>query len=284
MIRKVTYRNSIARPTKDFFELLNWQNGDLVCGIDEVGRGCLAGPLVVAAVILFADNRLKSLKDSKILTKDKLLKISPRIIKNSWHSFAIVNNTDIDQLNIYNATLIAMRQAILNLFATCPKLPKTILVDALPLNLKNTAYEGIEIHNFTKGESLSRSIAAASIIAKVKRDSLMTLYDNVLPGYNFAQHKGYGTKTHQNALFSNGDSILHRQSFLKKFSHLLITEGLNLDQNYTLDANLDKSQIQDTKALTNKESEQYNSIEHKLSKVSDGKSTDKQQSIFCRSD
>jgi len=170
----------------------------------------------------FADNRLKSLKDSKILTKEELLKISPRILKNSWHSFAMVDNNDIDKFNIYQATLVAMRQAVLNLLATCPKLPKTILVDALPLNLKNTAYEGIEIYNFPKGESLSRSIAAASIIAKVKRDDLMAKYDAVVPGYSFGQHKGYGTKIHQNALSNLGDSILHRQSYLKKFSHLFI--------------------------------------------------------------
>jgi ribonuclease HII len=249
MIRKVTYRNNAkSRPSKDFFEHREWQNGDLVCGIDEVGRGCLAGPLVVAAVILFADNRLKSLKDSKILTKEELQTISPRIIKNSWYSFAIVDNNDIDQFNIYNATLIAMRQAVMNLFATCPRLPKTILIDALPLTLKNTAYEAIEIHNFTRGESLSRSIAAASIIAKVKRDDLMAKYDAVLPGYSFSQHKGYGTKIHQSALSSLGESILHRQSFLKKFSHLLAPEGPNYEPS------------------------------------SNKPVTDKQQSIFCRSD
>jgi len=123
MIDNVTYRNKPKfRPSKDFFEHRDWKNGDLVCGIDEVGRGCLAGPLVVAAVILFADNRLKSLKDSKILTKEELLKISPRILKNSWHSFAMVDNNDIDKFNIYQATLVAMRQAVLNLLATCPKL------------------------------------------------------------------------------------------------------------------------------------------------------------------
>lgn len=232
MINKVTYRNNTKlRFSKDFFEQREWQKGDLVCGIDEVGRGCLAGPLVVAAVILYADNRLKSLKDSKILPKDELLKIYPRIIKNSWHSFAIVNNKDIDQFNIYQATLIAMRQAVLSLLATCPQLPKVIIIDAMPLCLKNTAYEHIEIQYFPKGESISRSIAAASIIAKVKRDNLMAEYDKIIPGYDFSLHKGYGTKIHQNALFVNGDSILHRQSFLKKFSHLLEkSQGIDDEQ------------------------------------------------------
>lgn len=277
MIKNVTYRNKAqSKPTKDFFEHREWQNGDLVCGIDEVGRGCLAGPLVVAAVILFADNRLKSLKDSKILTKEELQKVSPRIIKNSWHSFAIVSNNDIDQFNIYNATLIAMRQAILNLFATCPQLPKTILVDALPLTLKNTAYEGIEIHNFNKGESLSRSIAAASIIAKVKRDNIMAQYDAILPGYNFGQHKGYGTKIHQEALSLYGDSILHRQSFLKKFSHLIeASEGSILRQ--ASDFAMATTDRQDDRDFNN-------SNEHKLSKVLNDKPRDKQQSIFCRGD
>ena len=225
---KVSFRKKPTRVkvsmAKDFYEKREWAKSQLVCGIDEVGRGCLAGPLVVAAVILHSNCKLKGLKDSKILTQEELKKIYPRIIENSWYSFGIVNNIDIDKFNIYNATIIAMKQAVLNLLATCPQAPSVILIDALPVSLQNTGYKDIEIQSFIKGESLSRSIAAASIIAKVKRDSLMAMYDASLPGYYFGQHKGYGTKLHQQSLSNEGTSILHRQSYLKKFGHLFETE------------------------------------------------------------
>jgi len=224
-IAKVAYniahrKGRYIKIPKNFFENREWAKNELICGIDEVGRGCLAGPLVVAAVILFPNSRLKMLKDSKILTQEELISIAPRIIENSWFSYGIINNTDIDKFNIWNATLIAMRQAIMNLFATCPKLPSTILVDALPVNLTNTIYKDIEIQYFAKGESLSKSIAAASIIAKVKRDSLMGLYDYPIPKYSFSKHKGYGTTIHKESLSLNGSSILHRKSYLKKFDYL----------------------------------------------------------------
>lgn len=207
------------RVPKDFFEKKHWANNQLVCGLDEVGRGCLAGPLVVAAVILFPNNRLKLLKDSKVLTKEELQSVYPRILANCWYGFGILNNHEIDKFNIYQATLIAMRQAIMNLFVTCPKLPSTILVDALPLTLNDTCYKDIEIHSFYRCESLSRTVAAASILAKVKRDYLMTLLDVAIPGYEFAKHKGYGTKLHLDTLQQNGSSILHRKTFLKNFNN-----------------------------------------------------------------
>lgn len=207
--------------TKDFFEKREWPKNQLVCGLDEVGRGCLAGPLVVASVILHPHNKLKLLKDSKILTKNELLNVYSRIIKNSWFSFGIVNNLDIDKFNIWNATLIAMRKSIMNLFSICPQLPSVILIDAMPVSLFNSNYENIEIYNFPNGENFSRSIAAASIIAKVKRDSLMSMYDNHLPGYNFNRHKGYATKEHRKYLYQNGKSILHRESFLNNFNNQL---------------------------------------------------------------
>jgi len=231
MNKKVTFRKNIHKKKKfkkymqkDFFEKQEWGKNQLVCGVDEVGRGCLAGPLVVAAVILYPNNRLKLLKDSKVLTREELLKVYPRIISNSWYSFGIINNIDIDKFNIWRSTLLAMRQAIMNLFAICPKLPTLILSDNMPISLENTHFKDIEIQYFPEGESISRSIAAASIIAKVKRDSLMQMYDEYLPGYEFGKHKGYGTKDHQNALSKNGQSILHRESFLKKFKHLFNKE------------------------------------------------------------
>lgn len=222
--------------SKDFYEKREWDQGNLVCGIDEVGRGCLAGPVVVAAVILRPNNRLKLLKDSKTLSKEELLAVSPRIIENSWYSFGIVNNYDIDDFNIYQATRIAMKQALLNLLATSPK-PSVVLVDAMPLSLMDSSYESIEIHSFPRAESLSRSVAAASIIAKVKRDSLMAMYDNIIPNYQFGKHKGYATKEHQDALSLNGKSILHRETFLKKFGHLFINE-LNNDEQINMFDNI----------------------------------------------
>ncbi len=241
MNQKVTHRKThqIKKAikltiSKDFYEKREWQKDQLICGLDEVGRGCIAGPLVVAAVILHPNNKLKLLKDSKTLTKEELYKVYPKIIENSWYSFGVVNNLDIDKFNIWNATLIAMRQALMNLFTICPKLPSVILIDAMPLSLKNTVYKDIEIHYFPKGENISRSIAAASIIAKVKRDKLMTMYDQHLPGYEFSKHKGYGTVEHQKYLGALGKSILHRESFLKNFSQLLIKEEqINIFQNST---------------------------------------------------
>jgi len=207
--------------SKNFYEKLHWPKNELICGLDEVGRGCLAGPLVVAAVILKPNTKIKGLKDSKLMSKEELLEIYPKIIKNSWYSFGILNNIDIDRYNIWQSTLIAMKQATMNLLATCPKLPSVIVIDAMPLSLANSGYSNLEINYFNKGESLSCSIAAASVIAKVKRDSLMAKYDEFTPGYNFAKHKGYGTKDHQTNIAKNKDSILHRQTFLKKFQHLL---------------------------------------------------------------
>lgn len=192
----------------------------LVCGIDEVGRGCLAGPVVAAAVILFPNSKHRLLKDSKALTKDELLKAYSWIIKNSWYSVSCVSHSDIDSFNIWQSTLMAMRQASLNLFY-CGGLgsgglrPKIILVDAMPLTLKNSIYSDIEVQCFIEGESHSTSIAAASIVAKVRRDALMGLYDDVLPGYNFSSHKGYSTKSHKECIMLGGHSIIHRLTYLK---------------------------------------------------------------------
>jgi len=240
MSEKITHRKikpgkTIIKISKDFYEKREWAENNLVCGLDEVGRGCLAGPLVVAAVILNPNNRLQLLKDSKTLTREELQKVAPRILANSRYAYGIVNHHEIDRFNIWNATLIAMRRALLNLLAVCPKLPSVILIDAMPVSLKNTAYDNIEINYFPKGESLSRSIAAASIIAKVKRDNLMGIYDTILPGYKFGKHKGYGTPEHKNMLEKNGKSILHRQTFLRKFDYLLDKPdhdlGTNISEN-----------------------------------------------------
>lgn len=205
-----------AKIIKNQYEKEAWTASQVVCGIDEVGRGCLAGPVVTAAVILHPNKTSRLLKDSKILTKEELAKGAAWVLKNSWFGYGIISHHQIDLHNIYQATLIAMKRAVMQAFMTCPRRPSCILVDAMPLKLTLSSYNTIQIHSFTKGESLSISIAAASIIAKVKRDELMSRLDRVIPGYRLAEHKGYATDTHCQAVRQEGRSLLHRTSFLSK--------------------------------------------------------------------
>lgn len=199
---------------KDSFETLFWSQGQLVCGLDEVGRGCLAGPVVVAAVILPPHTSYRHLKDSKQMNKNELIRSHRWIRQKCLYSWTAVDHRAIDALNIYQATLQAMKRALLQLFIQCTQKPKAILVDAMPLTLDNTNYQNLEVAYFTNGESKSRSIAAASIMAKVERDALMQHYDKLFPGYGLNDHKGYATQRHQTAIYERGISIIHRKSFL----------------------------------------------------------------------
>lgn len=210
--------------SKDFYENHVWQKQSLVCGVDEVGRGCLAGPVVVSACILYPNSKHNLLKDSKLLNEQEREQAYAWIVENSWFTVCSVNHSDIDRLNIWNSTLKAMRQACLNLFLGVNQVPEIILVDAMPLSLKGTAYENIEIQHFIEGESHSSSIAAASILAKVTRDRLMNTYSKVFPAYKLDQHKGYATKAHYEGLSSMGYSIIHRLSFLNNFKEVLPDE------------------------------------------------------------
>lgn len=198
---------------KNSFEIQAWQNNQLVCGIDEVGRGCLAGPVVTAAAILRPGKKHPLLKDSKLLDKKELEKAFKWLIKNSWSATALVHNRDIDRFNIYYATLRAMRRAVLQLF-TKVQLPSIILVDAMPLQLQNTAYHNSMIYHFPSGERKSSSIAAASIIAKITRDNIMKYFNSCFPGYSLASHVGYSTKSHQQAIKAKGKTIIHRSSYV----------------------------------------------------------------------
>ena len=164
------------------FEKAAWLEGRLVCGIDEVGRAVLAGPLVTAAVIIPANKHMPLSKDSKVLTLEEREKAARWILKHCWYGYGIVHNRLIDERNIWQATLVAMKRALVQLLATSPHLPQAILVDAMPLNLLDTSYRDIPVYYFPKGEKLSTSIAAASIIAKVKRDAIMSSLDPVFPG------------------------------------------------------------------------------------------------------
>ena len=207
---------SFAQPA-DSYELELWAKQAYVCGIDEVGRGCFAGPVVTSAVILHPHVSHPLLKDSKILTEKKRLEAAAWILKNSWHAYGIVSAYEVDAINIYEATKKAMTQAIYGLFSQSPgPWPiGLIVIDAVPLQLPFNP-QGIEIISFPHGESRSISIAAASILAKVKRDELISrMGSQLFPGYFLQEHKGYGTAEHQAALELKGLSLIHRTTFIK---------------------------------------------------------------------
>ncbi len=199
---------------KNQYEKAAWNEQTLVCGIDEVGRGCLCGPVVTAAVILPLGKLHPLLKDSKIMTEAERLKAYRWITKHCWYGFGCAHHRIIDKHNIWQATLIAMKKALLHACAQCPHTPSAILTDAMPLKLFDTSYHQIPVYFFTKGESKSSSIAAASIIAKVKRDALMEKFAPLLPGYHLEEHKGYATAKHRLAVKAQRYSIIHRLSFL----------------------------------------------------------------------
>ena len=210
--------------SKNHYEYLAWKAHKCVVGIDEVGRGCLAGPLVAGAVILPQNTSLsrlsRTLKDSKVLSESEREQAYSWIIRSCQWAIGVVNHRIVDQHNVYQATFLAMKRALLNLLAQTPcSTPlDAILVDAMPITLTDTSY-AIPVHNFPKGEQWSGSIAAASIIAKVTRDRMMQQLNQHIPGYHLDLHKGYATKAHQSSLESHGHSLIHRLSFLRSFSH-----------------------------------------------------------------
>lgn len=178
---------------------------DLIAGIDEAGRGPLAGPVVVAAVILPHNYFLPSLNDSKKLSPKQRQELYHKIKQDaiavsSW----FVHEHDIDKLNIYQATLLGMYKVVENLNPT----PHAILIDAMPLRDVN-----VPTRSIIDGDALSASIAAASIIAKVERDAFMNELDQQYPAYGFAKHKGYATAEHVRALNQFGPCPVHRRSF-----------------------------------------------------------------------
>lgn len=201
---------------KNMHELAAWELNKLVVGLDEVGRGCLAGPLVTAAVILPINKAHRQLKDSKVMDPEERVIACRWIIKNCYYGIGIVHHRIIDEQNIWQANLIAMQKALVNLMAITPERPVAILSDAVPLKLSDTAYRDIPVHSFPKGEKYSSSIAAASILAKVTRDAMMEKLDIAFPDYKLGQHKGYSTAIHQAAVRAHGPSIIHRMSFLSK--------------------------------------------------------------------
>lgn len=181
----------------------------LVCGVDEAGRGPLCGPVVAAAVILNKDEMIEGVNDSKKLSEKKRENLYDIITKKALAVGVGISDVDIiEDINILNATKLAMKQAINNLKIN----PDFVLIDG------NQMIDiDIDAQTVVSGDAKSESIAAASIIAKVTRDRLLKDYDKKYPEYGFAKHKGYGTKSHIEAIQKYGLTDIHRPSFCKKF-------------------------------------------------------------------
>ena len=180
------------------------QGISLIAGVDEVGRGPLAGPVVAAAVILPKSCKIKGLNDSKKIPKRKHEEIFQAVKDKALAiGIGIMDNHVIDQVNIYEATKLAMKEAISKLDLQ----PEHLLIDAMKLDLP------ISQTSIIKGDANSLSIAAASIIAKVTRDELMSKYDQEFPGYDLAQNAGYGTAKHLEGIKKHGVIPIHRTSF-----------------------------------------------------------------------
>ncbi|MFZ5352587.1 MAG: ribonuclease HII [Bacillota bacterium] len=179
----------------------------MVAGLDEAGRGPLAGPVVAAAVILGKDVLIPGVNDSKKLNEAKREFLYNEIMEKACSvGIGIVESDVIDQVNILNATYLAMKTALAKL--KCK--PDVLLLDAVELKDVDIPQKPI-----IKGDSLSLSIAAASIIAKVERDRIISRYDEIYPGYSFGKHKGYGTKLHMDCIKKLGLLPIHRRTFTK---------------------------------------------------------------------
>ena len=205
--RRLDYEKELLRTEKMKEYERKYASFSYICGIDEVGRGPLAGPVVAGAVILPRDCRILYLNDSKQLSEKKREELYEVIMENAVSTgLGFVSPERIDEINILQATYEAMRQAIGKL----EKEPDLLLNDAVTI-------PGVESRQvpIIKGDAKSVSIAAASIIAKVTRDRLMVQYDEIYPEYGFASNKGYGAAAHLEALKKYGPTPIHRRSFLK---------------------------------------------------------------------
>ncbi|MBR1891683.1 MAG: ribonuclease HII [Clostridia bacterium] len=182
----------------------------LIAGMDEVGRGPLCGPVVCAAVIMPLDDHLiiDGIDDSKKLSEKKREQLSKLILERAIaYKICEVSPEVIDEINILNATILCMKNCVEGL----PIKPQALLVDAVKADF------GVRTESIIKGDALSYSIGAASIIAKVYRDNLMAEYAKIYPEYGFEKHKGYGTKAHIEAIKKFGPCPIHRKTFIKNF-------------------------------------------------------------------
>ena len=185
------------------------QGLQVICGVDEAGRGPLAGPVCAAAVILPRGLEIPGLNDSKKLSDKRRRELFPEIQKQALaFGIGFASEKEIDAINILQATFLAMERAL----AQLPVKPELVLIDG-----NREKDFGIPVKTVVKGDSLSANIAAASILAKVSRDDVMLEMAREYPQYGFEIHKGYGTKAHYDALRQFGPSPIHRKTFLKKF-------------------------------------------------------------------
>lgn len=198
-------------PSFDYENRL-WEEGKIITGIDEVGRGCLAGPVVSAAVILNKDandkDYLELINDSKAISESKRELVFNNITKDFEYSVDFINNNVIDEINILQASILSMKNSVSKLKTK----PDHLLIDGN----RFTKYS-IDYTLIIKGDSISYSIAAASIVAKVTRDKYMVeVADKLYPEYGFGKHKGYATKYHRNKIVEFGVCPIHRRTFLNK--------------------------------------------------------------------
>lgn len=190
----------------EYHEKLTYESkypNKIICGVDEVGRGPLAGEVVACAVILNDDHYYLGLNDSKKLSKQKRATLNEALLKQVDYGIGIATVEEIDAYNIYEATKMAMKRAINNLNQT----PEVLLIDAMKLDT------GLEEVSIIKGDQNSISIAAASVIAKEYRDQMMKDYSELYSGYDFEHNAGYGTKHHLEGIYKLGITPIHRKSF-----------------------------------------------------------------------
>lgn len=181
---------------------------ELIAGIDEVGRGPLAGPVVTCAVIMKRDSHIVGVTDSKKLTRKKMLSLKGQILAEAIDfAYGYANPSLIDELNIKNATHKAMEEALNKLKVR----PEIVLIDAERIRTD------IPQMNIVKGDLNEYAISCASILAKVRRDDIMINFSKIYPGYSFETNMGYGTKKHYEGLEKFGETPIHRQTFLRKF-------------------------------------------------------------------
>ncbi len=194
---------------KLYYEKIELENGaKYIAGIDEVGRGPLAGPVVCSAVIMPLDDIIEGIDDSKKVSKKKRELLYNKIIEKAVsYSVARVEHDEIDEINILNATKKCMQKAIENLSVK----PDVVLIDAVKLDIP------VKTVSIIKGDAKSYSIGAASIVAKVTRDRIMEEYAKIYPEYGFEQNSGYGTKKHIDAIKEFGPCQIHRKTFIKNF-------------------------------------------------------------------
>ena len=199
---------------KKYEENLYSEGYKLICGIDEAGRGPLAGPVSIGAVIMKPESMLEWVNDSKKVTEKRREILYDKIIQDSlaW-SVQLISQQEIDELNILEATKKGLNLALKDIIEQLKKKPDIVIVDAL----REIDTFGIPYQSIIKGDATCYSISCASILAKVTRDRIMRQWDEAYPQYGFAKHKGYGTASHIQAIKKYGPCLIHRKTFIKNF-------------------------------------------------------------------